>query len=66
MRVWLQAVGEEFDDAGAAEFSRRQADGVDDDEIDRTARGRSSQLGEGTLRTPSMTPLSEMRGLIGN
>lgn len=39
MRVWLQAVGEEVDDASAAEFSRRQADGVDDDEIDRAVRG---------------------------
>ena len=28
-----------LDDAGAAELARRQADGVDDDEINRAARG---------------------------
>ena len=44
----VEAVGEQFDDAGAAELARRKADAVNDQQFDLAPPGLSSQFGEDT------------------
>jgi hypothetical protein len=45
VRRRVEAVGKELDDAVTAEFARRQADVVDDEEIDRAAGGARIAVG---------------------
>ena len=45
VRPRVEAVGEEIDDAAAAELPRRQADVVDDEEVYRATRGPSIAVG---------------------
>jgi hypothetical protein len=46
VRSGVQPVGEKLDDSRPTKFAGRQADCVDDEEIDRAACGVSMQLGE--------------------
>jgi len=45
VRGGIEPVGEQLHDAGPAEFPRRQADMMDDEENDRAARGAFVAIG---------------------
>ena len=45
VRVGIEPVGEQLHDTGSAEFPRRQADMVDDEENDCAARGALVAIG---------------------
>src|SRR3972149_6538227 len=61
MRAWIEAIGEQLDDSRPAEFSRRQADVVDHQQLDHAAFGTLVAVGRRNT-TDSSDPAGFVHG----